>query len=797
MMGHFDKLQASINSVKKYQSLAQQSSRYLDAGWPSLELARSLWDLWSDDAFTPPDLRKQVDAIEPFDEWEEFALYGGHYFLLVASNAEPTESSITSSTVNSTEARTATNTESHSVSLQAWPQSTGTSWTQRRLTAAITLDENTLAFIGGQGPQNRLPNMDVLSRDEQRLTMKQCKSLPPARVCHTTTPLGSGNAILIGGRASPTQALADCWLIKDGEWSKMSDLRLARYRHCAAAVNAASQGPEDMGVLVFGGKASDGTVLDDWLVWTANSGWHSVSVDGPRPPARFGAAMAAGGTAQNRGLLIGGIGAGSTVMEDAWEWSFSAAPEPRVSFQNLTYDAPCVASSPTYARIGANLVPWGDSLLLVGGVSKKGIHSWAEDFVLLTRNGTEISTEYLPVDMPSKRPLLVGTGVAAISRDEIVIAGGGAVCFAMGSFWNEEVLSITRSKTEETRPWRPLSVQADDKAQSKPTDDSQKEKRKPQQKKTKKSTSPRTKNVPRVQLQPKDDFSALCATSKPAIIEGSGLGPCSDLWTVDYLREKLDTSLEVTVQEFPPSRKTTKDKDSKLVKQTIASFFDSISSGSHACLPEVASSQTNNSPLKLEDDIPEIAADFELPSSLEAAKSNHSSSSLQISGPVSLPLHYNVLSNILCQVRGRKTLHVYPPADVKYLAFPPGSSYSDIDVLTSRDPDLRLTHPHVAHLGPGDILFIPPMWSYTETTEEGISMAVSIFWRSLRLGHAEDRDIYGKQDLQAYEHGRQDVEKMVKAFEGMPEDIKRFYLDRLAGEILEKKGKFGAGQKAL
>ena len=89
------------------------------------------------------------------------------------------------------------------------------------------------------------------------------------------------------------------------------------------------------------------------------------------------------------------------------------------------------------------------------------------------------------------------------------------------------------------------------------------------------------------------------------------------------------------------------------------------------------------------------------------------------------------------------------------------------------------------------------MWSYTETTEEGISMAVSIFWRSLRLGHAEDRDIYGKQDLQAYEHGRQDVEKMVKAFEGMPEDIKRFYLDRLAGEILEKKGKFGAGQKAL
>jgi tRNA wybutosine-synthesizing protein 4 len=789
MMGHFDKLQASINSVKKYQSLAQQSSRYLDAGWPSLELARSLWELWSDDTFTPPDLRKQVDAIEPFDEWEEFALYGGHYFLLVASNAEPTEASITKSTVNSTKVCSATRTESHSVSLQAWPQSTGTSWTQRRLTAAITLDESTVAFIGGQGPQNRLPNMDVLCRDEHRLTMKQCMALPPARVCHTTTSLGSGNAILVGGRASPTQALADCWLIKDGEWSRTSDLELARYRHCTAAVNVASQ---DIGVLVFGGRASDGTVLDDWLVWTVNSGWRSVSVDGPRPPARFGAAMAAGGTAQNRGLLIGGIGASGTVLEDAWEWSFSAAPEPRVTFQNLTNDVSCGLSSPTYARIGASLVPWGDSLLLVGGVSKKGIHSWAEDFMLLARTGTEISAEYLPVQMPSKRPLLVGTGVAAVSRDEIVIAGGGAVCFAMGSFWNEDVLSITRNKAGDTRPWRPLSVQAGEQAQSKATDDSQKEKRKPQQKKTKKSTSPRTKNMPRVQVHSKEDFSSLCATAKPVIIEDSGLGPCSDLWTADYLRAKLDSSRKITIEESPSSRVVSKGKDQKIIECTVASFLDSVLNGSHACLPEVSAPQTK----KLEDDFSEIAADFQLASSFEEARSNKSSTSLQMSGAVSLPLHYNVLSNILCQVRGRRTLHVYPPSDVKYLAFPPGSSYSNLDVLTSRDPDLRLTHPHVAHLGPGDVLFIPPMWAYTEATEEGINIAVNVSWRSLRLGHVEDQDIYGKQDLQAYEDGRQHIEKMTKAFEGMPEEIKRFYLDRLAGELLEKRGKFGVGKKA-
>jgi tRNA wybutosine-synthesizing protein 4 len=229
------------------------------------------------------------------------------------------------------------------------------------------------------------------------------------------------------------------------------------------------------------------------------------------------------------------------------------------------------------------------------------------------------------------------------------------------------------------------------------------------------------------------------------------------------------------------------------MKRTVGSFLDSISCGSHAYLPTVSLSQSNEPSNKLEEDFPEIAADFHLPASIDEVNSHNRSSSLQISGPVSLPLHYNVLSNILCQVRGRKTMHVYPPSDVKYLSFPPGSSSSDIDVLTSRDPDLRLTHPHVAHLGPGDVLFIPPMWSHMATSEESINIAVDVFWRSLKLVHAMDKDVYGKQDLQAYEDGRQDVEKIVKAFEGLPEDIKRFYLDRLAGEVLEKRGKAGAG----
>jgi tRNA wybutosine-synthesizing protein 4 len=96
MLAHFKKLHASIYAIERYLSLEQQSARFLESGWSGLEIARNLWDLWSDDAFTPPSLRRKLDTIEPFDEWEEFALFGGHYFLLVASNTGLRKSTETS-----------------------------------------------------------------------------------------------------------------------------------------------------------------------------------------------------------------------------------------------------------------------------------------------------------------------------------------------------------------------------------------------------------------------------------------------------------------------------------------------------------------------------------------------------------------------------------------------------------------------------------------------------------------------------------------------------------------------------
>ena len=65
-------------------------------------------------------------------------------------------------------------------------------------------------------------------------------------------------------------------------------------------------------------------------------------------------------------------------------------------------------------------------------------------------------------------------------------------------------------------------------------------------------------------------------------------------------------------------------------------------------------------------------------------------------------------------------------------------------------------------------------------------MAVNVFFRNLQTGYAAGRDVYGNRDLQAYERGRKDVEKITKAFDGLPPDMGRFYMERLAEELRAK-----------
>lgn len=145
------------------------------------------------------------------------------------------------------------------------------------------------------------------------------------------------------------------------------------------------------------------------------------------------------------------------------------------------------------------------------------------------------------------------------------------------------------------------------------------------------------------------------------------------------------------------------------------------------------------------------------------------------------------MANVLCQIRGQRRLLLFPPDDIQSLHIPAGTSSSTIDIFERVGLDSPLsipgTSPQEAILQPGEILFIPPLWSHTACSSGEVSVAVNVFFRNLSQGYAAGRDVYGNRDIQAYEKARLDLSRMARSFDGVPPDMARFYLRRLAQEL--------------
>ena len=156
-----------------------------------------------------------------------------------------------------------------------------------------------------------------------------------------------------------------------------------------------------------------------------------------------------------------------------------------------------------------------------------------------------------------------------------------------------------------------------------------------------------------------------------------------------------------------------------------------------------------------------------------------------------------VMANVLCQIRGERRLILYPPHDVQRLHIPPGASNSKISIFqdspeNKEESGIRIlsipnTSPHEARLKPGEILFIPPLWLHTASpANTEVTVAVNVFFRNLSKGYSVGRDVYGNRDLQVYEKARNDLQKMIKSFDGIPSEMRRFYILRLAQEMEER-----------
>ena len=259
-------------------------------------------------------------------------------------------------------------------------------------------------------------------------------------------------------------------------------------------------------------------------------------------------------------------------------------------------------------------------------------------------------------------------------------------------------------------------------------------------------------------------------------------------------------------------------KNFEYVTMTFGDFLSQIEDNKLLYMRAVSAERTAKA-TDLSTDFPTIADDFSIPPELSYVRSRIHSSPLRISGPVRMWLHYDVMANILCQVRGRKRVRLFPPSAHAELGFKAGSTTSSLDVFPGersrkeeeqkeeeKEEEGRRKEAKVpkgcyeATLNPGDILYIPPLWPHAVDAPdhrvggfgEKATVAVNVFFRSFEQGrYAPGKDIYGNRDLQAYEHGRQGVARIEKAFDGLPGEVRRFYIERLARELFDMAGTGG------
>ena len=210
--------------------------------------------------------------------------------------------------------------------------------------------------------------------------------------------------VLFGGSTSDGQAVSETWRFDSYDWQQTTPTLSPPARTAAAAGTYGDQ------YWLFGGQ--NGTnYFDDFWVYNqlGNDEWQEESVSSELPPPRaYGALATSGGTA----LLFGGRAPDGTILDDFWQFG---------SIDNLWYPTHVNGDSRPPARMGHSLVynEGSHQLILFGGYGADGNllnDTWVFDF----NTGTwieDISAFAPPAGAHHKAVYDAGTGRVLIFID--------------------------------------------------------------------------------------------------------------------------------------------------------------------------------------------------------------------------------------------------------------------------------------------------------------------------------------------------------------------------------------------
>ncbi|KAL7952306.1 hypothetical protein V8C34DRAFT_323821 [Trichoderma compactum] len=795
MLGHFVKLGTPLRSVEQYPTVESQASRFQDRGWPHVEI-KDLWQAWSSEEFVSDSERTALDDIEPFDEWEEFILFARHYSILHAC----TDCSQGSLPKTSTLAASESEKTFAGLSVEIIGESTKKT-TRRRFGNSMILSnglgQRYALNLLGMSFNSRESTYDIFSLDGQHGTPPQLPpSGPPARMCFTLTDLGEYGIMLVGGRTSPSCALSDCWLFERGtdpRWRTMPQLPVPLFRHSALRLGNSSL------LLIFGGKKSSSQISDEFFLFNPQRAcWQKCSVLGPAPDSCFGSIVCNSISTSSTsgvfsGMLAGGISKEGRIATKQYMWEINVYnPEPTISFSPITTSS---SNSRLISSFGAQAVHLGSSIIICGGMGADPcLHGQTITAVTTSTEGFEVGNFHTPQN-DEFMPFMIGSSIVQ-DGSSLLVFGGGATCFSMGTFWETSIYKIwlpdhilkaidstsrLYSLSNYTvdligcRKFSATSISTSPGGVNHPDDQDQR-------------VSLTT--VPRIQLESAEQFQRIVGQGKPVIFKSCAIGECQQKWTPDFLVSQIGANEKFVIHESYEDTGVLdfNSKNFSYVTDLFGSIMSKLQSGARVYLRALSRDKPAELPAKLEEDFPNLAGDFTLPPEMAYIEDHLFSSVLRLSGRANMWLHYDVMANVYAQVAGVRKMILFPPSDVKHLSFAPGASSSSVNVfqaLETSASSLRATHPQEAVIHPGDILLLPALWLHTAAPITHMSTAVNVFFRDpgQKDHYSSSRDVYGNKDLEAYEKGRQAIARIAKSLQPLPPAAREFYLCRLEDEL--------------
>lgn len=152
----------------------------------------------------------------------------------------------------------------------------------------------------------------------------------------------------------------------------------------------------------------------------------------------------------------------------------------------------------------------------------------------VTSDAFKITRRIVSREEGALRPLFTGHSTAALGDGQIVIMGGGATCFSMGTFWNKGVYSLGLPSSDETSTahlrWvheRTIDIIPGEKSVV------------VNKQQANSDVGAQIKSIERIRLKTKDDFATIVRAGQPVILECLDLGNCVSAWNLGYIGEKV------------------------------------------------------------------------------------------------------------------------------------------------------------------------------------------------------------------------------------------------------------------